>query len=216
MSGTTADRSRWEARHQGTLEQSSLEPSSLLVEFGNLISEAPSGHALDVACGNGRNSLFLASLGYDVTAVDFSTPAIEFVGQRAAELGVPVEAVETDLLDFDPGVEHYALIANFMFLERNLVPRLLRSLVPGGYLFFETMTVDECEVLGRERRREFLLERNEALRLFAPLQILYYRELIEPGDGEKSEPRAIARLIGKVPGSSVAVSTVGGGKTPLT
>jgi SAM-dependent methyltransferase len=196
------DRNRWEDRHRTMLEETSLEPAPLLVEFAGVLSAAPGGRALDVACGNGRNAFLLASLGYEVTAVDFSAPAIEFVGRRAADLGVELTTVESDLSEFEIGVERYSVITNFHFLDRNLVPRIIRGLVPGGYLFFETFTVDECEVLGREMRREFLLERNEALRLFAPLRIVYYREGILKGEGPKDEPRAVARLIGMLPESA--------------
>jgi SAM-dependent methyltransferase len=210
MASAPAERERHPGRHPKSPDEASLEPSSLLVEFADAIADAPLGRALDVACGNGRNAFFLASLGYQVTAVDRSAAAIEFVGRRAQELGVDVDAVQGDCVELDPGLDRYAVIANVDYLDRNLVPRLIRGLRPGGYLFFESSTTDECDVLGHDARRELLLERNEALRLFGPLHILYYREAIVPGDDEDSRPRAIARLIAKAPAVPLAVPGGGG------
>ena len=73
MSKSAADRGRWEGRHRQSLESATLEPSELLLEFADMLREAPSGPALDIACGNGRNAFFLASLGYEVSAVEFNT-----------------------------------------------------------------------------------------------------------------------------------------------
>ncbi|MGD8395189.1 MAG: methyltransferase domain-containing protein [Candidatus Eiseniibacteriota bacterium] len=210
MAALPVDRERGTGRHLKTADEASLEPSLLLVEFADAIADAPLGRALDIACGNGRNAFFLASLGYRVTAADRSAAAVAFVERRAQELGVDVEAVETDTAELDPGLERFAVIANIDYLDRNLVPRLIRGLRPGGYLFFESHTTDECDVLGHDARREQLLERNEALRLFAPLHILYYREAIVPGDDDDSRPRAMARLIGKAPPVPLAVPGGGG------
>lgn len=195
MSPSGADRARWDERHRQELESASLEPSALLIDFAELLGEAPRGLALDLACGNGRNSYFLASLGYEVTALDFSEPAIDFVNRRAAELGVRVSGQTADLGHHDLGEEAFAVALNFMFLDRNVAPRLVRALRPGGILFFETFTVDERGLLGHDIRRDFLLEPNELLRLFAPLRILYYREGML--GAETARPRAVAQLIAR-------------------
>ncbi len=190
------ERERWEERHGKSLEEMSLEPAALLLDFSELFGGAALGKALDVACGNGRNALFLASLGFEVTAIDFSGPAVEFVQRRARELDVPVNAVQADVSDYDFGDHMYSVVSNFFFLDRNVAPRLVRALAPGGHLFFETFTVDE-RTLGHEIRREFCLEHNEALRLFAPLRVLYYREGVMADGQSGAAPRAVGRLVAR-------------------
>lgn len=182
-------------RRARDLESASLEPSSLLVDFADLFQEAPRGSGLDVACGNGRNSFFLASLGYDVLALDISEAAVAFVNHRAKELGVRVQSRGAALEVQDLGEQTFAVIMNFLFLDRNLVPRMTRALVPGGLLFFETFTVEERSLLGRDIRLDYLLGPNELLRLFAPLRILYFREGVLGMNTR--HPRAVAQLIAR-------------------
>jgi SAM-dependent methyltransferase len=188
-------RPRWEDRYPKGLASSSLEPSPLLIDHAELLRGAPRGQALDLACGNGRNSFFLASLGYEVTAVDVSEPAVAFVNERAAELGVRVRAREADLSHHELGDGAFAAILDFLFLDRNLVPRIIHALSPGGLLFFETLTVDERGALGHDVASDVLLEPNEPLRLFAPLRILHYREGVVTADSGRQ--RAVAQLIAR-------------------
>jgi len=200
---SSTERQRWEERHGRSLAEMSLDPSSLLLDFSAWLRDVPKGRALDLACGNGRNAFLLASLGYPVTAIDYSAPAVEFVAHQAIEMGVTVEAVQADLTDFDLGTHQFAVIASFFYLDRNLIPRLVRSMVPGGVVFFETYTVAEREVLGRDIRRDYCLEVNEALHLFAPLTILYYREDIVRATKD-AEPHAVAQLIARRTGPAIA------------
>jgi SAM-dependent methyltransferase len=201
MTVEASERRRWETRHGQSLKSMSLDPASLLVDYSDHLRDVPAGRAIDIGCGNGRNAFFLASLGYDVTAVDFSSPAVQYVRERAAELGVKVQPIQADIGDFDLGEDRYVVVANFLFLDRNLAPRIIRALTPGGLLYFETFTTEERDVVGHDIRREFCLEPNEALRLFAPLHILYYREGLVPAKGKDGEPRAVAQLIARRLGS---------------
>jgi len=73
------------------------EPSALLMQNRALLPAA--GRVLDIAMGSGRNALYLASLGFRVTGVDVSTVAIELCREKAARLGLPVEAIVADLED---------------------------------------------------------------------------------------------------------------------
>src|SRR5687768_13244294 len=79
--------------HYAEGEQEERPPEPLLVQA---IRDRPPGRALDLACGLGRNALFLAAHGWDVTAVDASHVAIDILRERASE-GPPVHAVVVDL-----------------------------------------------------------------------------------------------------------------------
>lgn len=129
-------REDWNERYAGVESLWAKRPNRFLVaEVGDL---AP-GRALDLACGEGQNAIWLASLGWEVTAVDFSDVAIEKARRRAAEAGLEVAFVCADLLDFEPeeGVHDLVVVLYLHFTapeRRIILPRAARALAPGGVL----------------------------------------------------------------------------------
>ena len=100
----------------------------------------PAGRALDLACGEGRNAIWLAKRGWAVTAVDYSDVAIERARKLAATEGVEVEWVCADLTSYEPDPEAFALVViSYLQVgraERRLVlAHTARALAPGGELF---------------------------------------------------------------------------------
>ncbi len=79
------------------------EPTLFLAEVGH--RKAP-GKALDIGCGAGTDSVFLARQGWDVTSLDFIPEALEYTQQRAAEAGVSVTPVEADITDWEPQLQY--------------------------------------------------------------------------------------------------------------
>jgi len=75
------------------------EPTLFLAE---IIRRRPPGRALDIGCGAGTDSVFLAGQGWEVTSLDFMPKALEYTVQRAAEAGVQVNPVEADITDWQP------------------------------------------------------------------------------------------------------------------
>lgn len=151
----------------------------------------PRGKALDIACGEGRNALFLEKNGYDVDAIDISSVAIER-GAKEAEEEVRINFIQADLEGYQIPIETYDLIINFNYLQRSLVPAIKRGLKKGGVVVFETYTLEQ-QAIGHPKNPEFLLKPNELLRLFSDLHIFFYRE----GIFEEGGKRAIASLAGK-------------------
>lgn len=145
---------------------------------------------LDLAAGEGRNSVYLAQRGYAVEAVDISWVGLMRARQRAAMAGVHVAAVAADLTAFPIPHERYDLILDFFFLDRRLFPAMVAALRPGGLLIFETYTTHHQQ-LQRKRcmRREFLLEPSELRHAFPMLETLDY-----------GEEGVIARLLARKPG----------------
>ncbi len=91
-------RSRWDERHRGgTIE--SREPNAVLV---GVVAGWAAGSALDVACGDGANAVWLASHGWRVTAVDWSKAALAKARARAEDAKVAVHWVDANLLDWSP------------------------------------------------------------------------------------------------------------------
>jgi len=103
------------------------------------VSELQPGRALDLACGEGRNAVWLASVGWDVTAVDFSRVALEKGRSLATEAGVQVDFVVGDVTGHVPAADAYDLVVIFYLqLVRSerlaVLERAVRALAPGGTL----------------------------------------------------------------------------------
>lgn len=142
----------------------------------------PKGHALDVAAGGGRHTLYLAANGFHVDAVDRDEEALTRVASLAQLRNLP--NITTRLLDFEQSDgqrvdlprEGYDLILVFFYLHRPLIPVLIDALRPNGMLLYETFTIDNYLQHKHPRRWEFCLGHNELLRLATPLRILHYDE----------------------------------------
>jgi SAM-dependent methyltransferase len=158
-----ADRIKWDARYGATGYFFSFTPSRFLARsLEQVCALAPGRRALDIACGEGRNAIFLAQNGFAVTAVDISEQGLSKGINRAAELGVGVNFVQADL-DSYRIEENYDLIVDFNFLLRPLIPMMVDALAPGGVILMETI----MNSLQGEHIREFLLDQGELNSLFS-------------------------------------------------
>ncbi|QXE90727.1 class I SAM-dependent methyltransferase [Geomonas subterranea] len=160
-----SDRIKWDQRYSGPEHFFSQSPSRLLADtLERIMSLVPGRRSLDLACGEGRNSIYLAQHGFIATGVDISPRGLERARRRAAEVGVAVEFIEADLDCWRPQGE-YHLILNFNFLMRELIPSLMEALVPGGVLLMETIL--DAPGMPGEHRKDFLLQPGELGRIFA-------------------------------------------------
>ena len=129
-------REHWNRRHGEAGLLFGAEPNRFLV--AEVEGLAP-GRALDVACGSGRNAVWLASRGWQVTGVDFSDVALEQARGLAADRGVDVEWVEADVLGWQPPEGLFDLVAA-LYLQvaagerRAALARAATALAPGGTL----------------------------------------------------------------------------------
>lgn len=131
------DRTRWDARYEAGEYVARDHPCALLEQMRPLWSPPPvNARALDLACGAGRNAVYLASQGYQVDAIDISANALARGAERAAEASVEVNWLQQDLDDptLDSG---YALIIVVRYADLDLVKRLPELLQPGGMLLVE-------------------------------------------------------------------------------
>ncbi len=178
--------SDWDKRYLTGDFSPAREPSRLLVQLLPLL---PKGRALDIACGEGRNAIFLAQNGYEVDAVDCSNVSIDRVAEVAKMAEVKVNPIQADLENYKIPMRMYDLIINLNYLQRSLVPAIKMGLKKGGVILFETFTLDQ-QAIGHPKNPDFLLKPNELLHLFSDLHILFYRE----GVFEEGGKRAIASL----------------------
>jgi 2-polyprenyl-3-methyl-5-hydroxy-6-metoxy-1,4-benzoquinol methylase len=144
------DKERWNEKYQNN--QIPNEPVKLIKDYATL---APGKEALDIACGMGRHSKYLASLGFEVDALDVSSVAIEQLQN------IPnIHAKEVDFDTYILPKESYDLIVCTYFLERKLFPQIIEALKPDGLILLETFLQDE----DNERipsNPDFLLQKGE-------------------------------------------------------
>ena len=142
-------------------------PSPLLVEVADMLI---AGRALDLACGAGRNAIYLAQLGWRVTAVDASSAAIRLLRAKAPAIDARVANLETGEFKIEPHA--YDLICDFHYLQRDLFPAIRNGVRPGG-------TFVGAIHLAGAGRRTFVLNPGELRNEFAGWKILYYSEAAE-------------------------------------
>ncbi len=168
-------------RHRGA----AIGPSPWVARFVPFI--APGGTVLDLACGRGRHTRHLRSLGFRIVAVD-----IDVAGLADLTGDPQVEIVEADL---EGGVwplpeRRFDGIIVTNYLHRPLFPTLLESLVADGVLIYETFAAgNEC--FGRPRNPDHLLRRGELLAVVAPHATVLAYEDLEITD---PSPAAVQRI----------------------
>ena len=166
-----------------------MTPASWLTGNGDLLPS--SGHGLDVACGTGRNALWLAAHGLAMLGIDRDSAAVRVLEDEARRRELPVRARVVDLESGEAslGSGAFDLIAVFHYLHRPLFPALLAALRPGGLLVYETFTVEQAR-RGKPTNPEYLLQAGELRELVRPLEIVRERE----GD---YEGRMVASVIAR-------------------
>jgi len=133
------------------------------------------GKALDVAGGNGRNALWLASRGLDTTVVDVSDEALSLAETEARERGVPLTCVRVDLRSAPLPGGPWDVILCSHFLRRDLFTPMIDSLSDGGVLVCAIATARNLERHPRPPR-EFVLDEGELPRLVEGLVVEEYEE----------------------------------------
>lgn len=134
---------KWDQRYSEPGFAYGTDPNDFLV--GSLHHLPSSGKVLCIAEGEGRNSVYLAKLGYNVTAVDSSAVAMEKTKAMAGESGVSVQTVVADLGSFDFGLNSYdAIVSIFCHLppelRRTVHKRCAQGLTDGGIFLLEGYT----------------------------------------------------------------------------
>ena len=130
------EREQWDERYRVDELIWKAEPNRFLVE--EAAGLAP-GRALDLACGEGRNALWLAERGWQVTAVDFSSVGLEKARRLASERGLELVLVEADVLEWEPPAASFDLVI-VMYLHlpagarRRVQERAASALAPGATL----------------------------------------------------------------------------------
>lgn len=118
----------WDAIHQDQVESRPLPDPTVV----SLVTPLHPGTALDVGCGSGRHSIWLAEQGWDVTAVDFSRAGLGRLGDMAAERGLRVRAELADLRLWTPATALFDLVLAVDVDLKDVVHHACRWVAPGG------------------------------------------------------------------------------------
>jgi tellurite methyltransferase len=167
------------------------EPVFALSHYAHLLP--PKGKALDLACGQGGNSFFLAKKGLHVDAWDVSSVVIQQISDNADTLNIAPLAI--DINEAVWPTNHYDVIAVSKFLNRDIIPQLIRALKENGLVFYQTFTTDKAQTIG-PTNPEFLLNKSELLSLFSSLSPVIYHEEAHIGnvnEGIRNEAILIAQ-----------------------
>ncbi|MGE5569075.1 MAG: class I SAM-dependent methyltransferase [Rhodospirillales bacterium] len=177
--------------YSGDKPRFNTAPNALLVET---VRDLKPGRALDIHMGEGRNAVFLASKGWDVTGFDFSEAGVAAAQQAAKRAGVRLTALVCRHEDYDFGQAQWDLVVmSYTWVPlrgADYIRRIIESLKPGGIVVFEHM-MDES---GGAGAAPWLPRPNELLRVFGRLRIRRYEDVRARADWSWREER-VARLV---------------------
>jgi tellurite methyltransferase len=181
----------WDERYQRG-EHLNDAPLPLVM---NAAAQRQPGRALDLACGVGRHTLWLAEQGWQVTAVDASAVAIEILQRRAKERGVSVDARVADLERDESVIEPdaYDLIVVTCYLQPDLFPAIRAGVRASGLVVAVIAMVDDDPQV-KPMNPAFLLKSGELRAMFDGWELLHDFEGKPSGQTGK---RAMAEIIAR-------------------
>lgn len=171
---------KWNRKYMDRLTNNTPpEPNRRLIDLAAYLK---GGTAIDLASGLGGSSIYLAKRGYEMTAIDISDVAVNFVKEQAASQGVPITAKVGDLTKERTYItsRRYDLAVMTYYLDRSFFPLLKQVVKEDGYLFFETFFKHKTAENGHISS-QYKLESNELLKEFRDWKILFFEENEQEG-----------------------------------
>lgn len=169
----------WNERYAGDDYFYGTEPNTFLAEHAKLLT----GPVLSLAEGEGRNAVFLASLGLDVLGVDSSEVGLAKAQKLASARSVTIRTQVADLGDYTPPAATFGSVISIFAhlpgsLRRKLYPLVERSLKPGGLLLLEAYTPAQLpRTTGGPKDPDLLMTAAALPNEFPGCEILLVREL---------------------------------------
>jgi 2-polyprenyl-3-methyl-5-hydroxy-6-metoxy-1,4-benzoquinol methylase len=184
------DPERWDRVYSDPVPIFNTAPNAFMTE---VVKGLKPGRALEVGMGQGRNAIYLAKFGWDVTGFDISERGMEIARKSAEAAGVKVKTIKSSMEDFDYGAGRWDLIVG-TYVGASWREKAVRGLKPGGVVVVEAFFKTGLEPSGAG----FGL--NELLRLFIDqnLRILRYEEVDTRPDWSQEDGRVV-RLFAQKP-----------------
>jgi SAM-dependent methyltransferase len=187
-----------------------LNYSPLLEQFITLLDEGKSqAPILDLACGSGRNGLYLVNQNVPVVFADIKESALEQVRNtltsQHCELKSLVSFWQVDFEQDSVTQNHEPPLANksfaaimvFRYLHRPLFEQIKQAVIIGGYVVYETFTVEQPK-FGRPKNPNFLLKKGELAELFSDWEIIHNFEGVIDANNDSGK-QAVAQIIARKP-----------------
>ena len=195
-----ASQKKWNERYLKGAYGTRTRPSALLTEWlPKLQNSTNRSRAIDIACGTGRNSIYLAQHGWQVDAFDISEVALELLEKKSNAKKLSIACFHQDCGDAENQTDHlmddeYNLAIVIRYTNLSLIPNLYRALKVGGYLIVEEHLVTNKEVIGPQNPK-FRVPPQSLYDAAGEFKILSYREgLVKDPDGRTA---ALAQLVAK-------------------
>lgn len=161
-------------------------PNAFLVE---IVKGRKPGTALDVGMGQGRNAIWLAQRGWDVTGFDPATKAVALANRTAEKAGVHLKTEIKGSEEFDFGENRWDLILLSYVHARDLTERIERALKPQGILVIEAFHRDATK--GRSIGSGVVFDTGEIPKLFPGLRAVRYEEPLAISDFGQQRVRVV-------------------------
>lgn len=172
---------KWNTKYQERMKEL-VEPVPN-PRLKNLSAYLLGGQALDLACGLGGNSLFLAKMNYQLEAIDISDIAINFIQEQATNHNLNILPRVSDLTNGDDlhcGDNSYDLVVLTYYLDRSLFPIIKRMIKKKGYFFMETFYQSQ-QFENQGVSNDYKLQTQELLSEFGDWTILFFEENEQEG-----------------------------------
>ena len=169
----------WNERYATNEYVYGTEPNSFLAEHAKLLT----GPVLSLCEGEGRNAVFLASLGLDVLGVDNSDVGLAKAQKLAAAKGVKIRTEVADLAAYDLPESYFGSVVSIFAhlpsaIRRRLYPLVERSLKPGGILLLEAYTLAQLpKTTGGPKDPDMLMSASGLRQEFPHCEVILAREL---------------------------------------
>lgn len=180
------DKERWDAKYAKEEYLFGKEPIAFLKEHAHLL---PKGKVLDIAMGEGRNGVYLATQGFQVTGLDISDKGLSKARLLAQDQKVTIETRVVDLEQAQLEQNAYDVVLCLYYLQRDLVSQIKKALKSGGMVVMETYNLDHLQY-NPKFRKDYLLQPNELLDLFKDFTVIRYQAY---DDGKVAYSSLIAR-----------------------
>ncbi|HBY63313.1 MAG TPA: hypothetical protein DEH78_26115 [Solibacterales bacterium] len=158
------------------------------------------GRALDAGMGQGRNAVFLALKGWDVTGFDVSDAGLAIARKNAVKAGVAIKVFQTSEKSFDYGIAQWDLVlfsyVPFPLEDQAYVDRIHRSVRPGGLIVVESLASDA----GSPGRRPVDLDPALLRRTFQQFRLIRLDDVIDTPDWTNEKVRVVRMTAEKVSG----------------
>ncbi len=164
------DKDRWDQKYDTEVYIFGKKPVPFLTQNIHLL---PKGRALDIAMGEGRNGVYLATQGFEVVGLDISPKGLAKAHQLAEHNNVKIETRVADLENHRLEKNAYDVILLMYYMQRDLWPQIKEALKPGGMAIIETYNVDHLK--HAKFNPKWLLKPNELVKAFQDMKIIRYQ-----------------------------------------